>query len=81
MKRVVVTGLGFITSIGNGRADVSRSLRETRTGVELFSEFADDPNIPVKLAGTVKEFAFPSTEFEDWTYPSAYKSRARSSGP
>ena len=73
MKRVVVTGLGFVTSIGNSRAEVSRSLRETRTGVELFPEFADDPNIPVKLAGTVKEFSFPSTEFEDWTYPSRYK--------
>ncbi len=73
MKRAVITGLGFITSIGNSRAEVSRSLRETRTGVELFSEFADDPNIPVKLAGTVKEFSFPTTEFEDWTFPSHYK--------
>ncbi len=73
MKRVVITGLGFITSIGNSRAEVSRSLRETRTGVELFSEFADDPAIPVKLAGTVKEFTFPTTEFEDWTYPPHYK--------
>ena len=73
MKRVVITGLGFITSIGNSQVEVSRSLRETRTGVELFSEFADDPGIPVKLAGTVKEFAFPSTEFEDWTFPSQYK--------
>ena len=73
MKRVVITGLGFITSIGNNRAEVSRSLRETKTGVELFSEFADDPAIPVKLAGTVKEFAFPTTEFEDWTYPPHYK--------
>ena len=73
MKRVVITGLGFITSIGNSRAEVSRSLRETKTGVELFPEFADDPNIPVKLAGTVKEFAFPSAEFEDWIYPAHYK--------
>ena len=73
MNRAVITGLGFITSIGNNRAEVSRSLREARTGVELFSEFADDPAIPVKLAGTVKEFTFPSTEFEDWTYPSHYK--------
>ena len=46
MKRVVVTGLGFITSIGNNRADVVRSLRECRTGVELFEEFAS-PDIPV----------------------------------
>ena len=73
MKRVVITGLGLITSIGNSRAEVSRSLREAKTGVELFPEFADDPNIPVKLAGTVKEFAFPTAEFEDWVYPAHYK--------
>ncbi len=67
--RPVVTGLGFITSIGNSRAEVSRSLREVRTGVEPFAEFVNDPNIPVTLFGTIKEFTFPSTDFEDWTYP------------
>ncbi|MBV9657941.1 MAG: beta-ketoacyl-[acyl-carrier-protein] synthase family protein [Verrucomicrobia bacterium] len=72
MNRAVITGLGFITSIGNGREEVLRSLRETRTGVELFSEFAD-PAIPVKLAGTVKGFAFPSADFEDWTFPTTHK--------
>ncbi|MFZ2642459.1 MAG: beta-ketoacyl-[acyl-carrier-protein] synthase family protein, partial [Verrucomicrobiia bacterium] len=49
MKRVVVTGLGFITSIGNSREQVSRNLKECRTGVELFPEFAG-PDVPVKLA-------------------------------
>ncbi len=72
MKRAVITGLGFITSIGNSRAEVSRSLRETKTGIERFSEF-EDPAIPVKLAGTVKGFSFPSTDFEDWTFPPQYK--------
>ena len=72
MSRVVITGLGFITSIGNSRQEVSASLREGRTGVERFAEFAD-PSIPVKLAGTVKGFSFPTTEFEDWTYPAGYK--------
>ena len=72
MRRAVITGLGFITSIGNGRAEVLRSLRETRTGVERFSEF-EDPSIPVKLVGTVKNFSFPSGDFEDWSFPSTYK--------
>jgi 3-oxoacyl-[acyl-carrier-protein] synthase-1 len=72
MRRVVVTGLGFITSIGNSRAEVLRSLREVRTGVEVFSEFAD-ADCPVKLAGTIKGFQFPSTDFEDWVYPNEYK--------
>lgn len=69
-QRPVVTGLGFITSIGNRREEVLRSLREVRTGVEAYPEFVNDPNIPVTLFGTVKEFGFPSTDFEDWTYPS-----------
>jgi 3-oxoacyl-[acyl-carrier-protein] synthase-1 len=72
MRRVVVTGLGFVTSIGNSRAEVLLNLREVRTGVELFPEFADG-DCPVKLAGTIKGFQFPSTDFEDWTFPTDYK--------
>jgi 3-oxoacyl-[acyl-carrier-protein] synthase-1 len=72
MKRVVVTGLGFITSIGNNRAQVLRSLHECRTGVEPFPEFAT-PDTPVKLAGTIKGFQFPTSYFEDWTFPPEYK--------
>ena len=72
LKRVVITGLGFITSIGNGRNEVLRSLRECRTGVELFPEFAHQ-DIPVKLAGTIKEFHFPTPYFEDWTHPAEYQ--------
>ncbi len=45
MKRVVVTGLGFITSIGNNREQVLRSLKECLTGVEPFPEFRR-PEIP-----------------------------------
>ncbi|MEI8315717.1 MAG: beta-ketoacyl-[acyl-carrier-protein] synthase family protein [Verrucomicrobiota bacterium] len=68
MKRVVVTGLGFITSVGNSRADVLQSLRECRTGIEPFDEFTDS-ECPIKLAGTVKEFTFSTTNPEDWIYP------------
>ena len=46
MKRAVITGLGFITSIGNSREEVSHSLRQGRTGIERFAEF-EDPAIPV----------------------------------
>ena len=72
MKRVAVTGLGFITSIGNNRQQVLHSLKECRTGVELFADFAA-ADIPVKLAGTVKGFQFPTPHFEDWIYPAEYK--------
>jgi 3-oxoacyl-[acyl-carrier-protein] synthase-1 len=72
MKRVVVTGLGFITSIGNHQAQVVRSLKEGRAGIELFAEFAG-ADIPVKLAGTIKDFEFPTAHFEDWIYPAEYQ--------
>ena len=68
MKRAVVTGLGFITSIGNNRAEVLESLRTQRSGIELHPEF-DRPEIPVKLAGTVKGFEFPTENFETWKFP------------
>ena len=73
MKRAVISGLGFITSIGNDRAAVSESLRLTRTGVEYYQPFVDDPLHPVSLLGTVKGFDFPTTDFEDWTFPGTYQ--------
>ena len=72
MSRVVITGLGFITSIGNGRAAVLRSLRESQSGIELFAPLVES-NAPVKLAGTVKGFEFPNPDPFDWTLPSELK--------
>lgn len=69
---VVATGMGFITSIGNSRAEVVDSLRSLKNGIELFPPFAD-ASIPVKLAGTIKEFDVSSLDQEDWTYPSRYR--------
>lgn len=68
MNRVVVTGLGFISSIGNSRSTVLESLREGRCGIEVMPELAA-ANDRVKLAGTVKGFSFPSNDQLDWTFP------------
>ncbi|OIO60773.1 MAG: beta-ketoacyl synthase [Verrucomicrobia bacterium CG_4_10_14_3_um_filter_43_23] len=68
MRRVVVTGLGFVTSIGNDKGTVLKNLRELRHGIELFPEFQKD-NIPVKLAATIKGFNTSSIQPEDWTGP------------
>jgi 3-oxoacyl-[acyl-carrier-protein] synthase-1 len=68
MNRVVVTGLGFISSIGNSRAEVLQSLREGRCGIEVMPELAA-ANDRVKLAGTVKGFSFPTADSLDWTFP------------
>ena len=72
MPRVFITGLGFVTSIGNDAATVTRNLRELRHGFELYPPF-QKPDIPVKVVGTIKEFATDSTDPEDWTFPARYK--------
>ncbi|MEP6955944.1 MAG: beta-ketoacyl-[acyl-carrier-protein] synthase family protein [Chthoniobacterales bacterium] len=71
-RRVVVTGLGFITSIGNDRAQVLASLRESRTGIEYFKPL-ERTGVNVRLAGTVKEFEFPELRSDEWIYPESYK--------
>lgn len=71
-RRPVITGLGFITPIGNDRACVVASLREGRHGLAPI-EFFGNPNLPVKLAGTVKDFDVSSTNSRDWTWPARYE--------
>ena len=72
MPRVFITGLGFLSSIGNDAPAVARSLRELRHGIELYPPF-QKPDIPVKVIGTIKEFGTDSTDPEDWTFPARYK--------
>lgn len=73
-KNVVITGLGFITSIGNDADSVSDSLIGMKSGIELYAPFADE-KIPVKCAGTIKGFDTSSFDPEDWTYPEGYSVR------
>ncbi len=67
----VITGLGFITSIGNDRASVVRSLRELQHGFEPYV-FWNNPDLAVKVAGTVKGFAFPTPSWRDWRWPDQF---------
>jgi 3-oxoacyl-[acyl-carrier-protein] synthase-1 len=41
VKRVVVTGLGIVSSIGNNKAEVLESLRLGRSGIEFHQEYVD----------------------------------------
>ena len=41
MRRVVVTGMGIVSSIGNDTADVTESLRTARSGIGFAQEYAD----------------------------------------
>ena len=71
-RRVIVTGIGLITSIGNNREMVLKSLREVRTGIEYFPPL-DRTGVPVRLAGTVKGFDFPELHSDEWTLPDGYE--------
>jgi len=71
MAAPVITGLGFITSIGNDREAVCASLRELKHGIEHI-EFLGNPNLPVTVAGTVKGFAFPTPSWRDWRWPEPF---------
>jgi len=41
MRRVAVTGLGIVSSIGNNKIDVLDALREGRSGIEFCEEYAE----------------------------------------
>jgi 3-oxoacyl-(acyl-carrier-protein) synthase len=71
-RTAVITGLGFITCIGNDHATVRRSLREGRHGFERV-EFLGNPELAVKVAGTIKEFTAATPHWRDWRYPARYE--------
>jgi len=72
MPRVFITGLGFVTSIGNDAPSVIANLRELKHGIELYPPF-QKPEIPCKVIGTIKGFFTDSHDAEDWTYPERYE--------
>ena len=67
-----MTGLGFISSIGNNAEEVAESLRNLRHGIETYPPF-DQADVPVSVLGTIKGFDVDSVDFEDWTYPDRYR--------
>lgn len=53
MKRVVITGLGVISSIGNNKEEVLESLKAGKSGIEYVPEFAE-VGMRSQVAGTIK---------------------------
>lgn len=74
MPKVFITGVGFITSIGNDAATVTESLRQLRHGMELYPPF-QKPEVPVKIAAPIRGFDTDSSDPEDWTFPARYTIR------
>ena len=53
MRRVVVTGLGIVSPIGNNAAEVVESLKAGRSGIEASAERAEH-GFRSQIAGTLK---------------------------
>lgn len=53
MRRVVVTGMGIVSSLGNNKVEVLDSLREGRSGITFQQEYADH-GLRSNVAGSVK---------------------------
>jgi 3-oxoacyl-[acyl-carrier-protein] synthase I len=53
MRRVVVTGLGIVSSLGNNKSEVLESLREGRSGITFQPEYAER-GLRSNVAGSIK---------------------------
>ena len=54
-KKVVVTGMGVVTPVGNNVADFWKNLLDGVCGIDFIKAFPTD-DLPVKIAGEVKDF-------------------------
>ena len=70
-REVLITGLGFITSIGNDAATVTASLREGRHGMTTW-DYCGNPAVAVKVAAPVRDFTVDSPAWRDWNWPARY---------
>src|SRR5512140_3278500 len=74
MRKVYITGVGFITSIGNDAGSVSESLRELRHGMIQYPPF-QKADVPVKVAAPIRDFQTDTVDAEDWIFPARYNIR------
>jgi 3-oxoacyl-[acyl-carrier-protein] synthase-1 len=68
MREVVVSGLGFVTCIGNDKESVSENLRSMRHGISPCPAL-DPASSRVHVAGLIKGYDVESPDQEDWTFP------------
>ncbi len=71
MRTAVITGLGFITSIGLDRPTVTASLRTGRSGVAPHTFGL--VNSPITVAAPVPGFDVSGPNHRDWYWPSHYE--------
>ena len=52
LKRVVVTGLGIVSSLGNNVQEVTESLKEAKSGITFQPEYAEH-GLRSQVAGSI----------------------------
>lgn len=57
MKRVVITGVGIVSSLGNNKEDVTDSLRNGRSGIVAAPEYTEN-GLRSQVHGAVKDLNF-----------------------
>ena len=57
MKRVVITGLGIVSSLGNNAEEVSESLYEGKSGIVFAPEYAEN-GMRSQVHGAIKNLEF-----------------------
>ncbi|MPQ66972.1 MULTISPECIES: beta-ketoacyl-ACP synthase [unclassified Pseudomonas] len=60
MKRVVVTGMAGITSLGNDWASIEAHFRANRSGIRYMAEWERFTELNTRLAGPIDDYAVPS---------------------
>ena len=71
-RNAVITGLGFVTSIGIDRGEVVARLRSGTSGVARY-DFCGNPQHPVQVAAPVKGFQVEGPSWRDWQWPARYQ--------
>ena len=56
MRRVVITGTGIVSCIGNDKESVARSLREGRSGIRQMPHWADWKDLHTRVGAPVEGF-------------------------
>lgn len=67
-RTACITGLGFVSCLGNDSATVADALRSGRSGIAAHA-LTDNPAVPVKVAAPVRGFSVDSPNYRDWTWP------------
>lgn len=69
MKRIVVTGIGWVCCLGHDADSISDRLRKLQHGIRRVQRFIDDETVPISVAAPIPGFATYSPDPEDWTFP------------